>query len=333
LSAGARTGPAQRSDRVDAPDAVAIAPIPVSSARAERDAIAQASIADAARRKGGGADPLLVARRIAAALNAPGSGGEGDLGFFWVTALTTDGAIVVANSYGLAYIPDGVQLPEPVHMASADETIPAAERARWATYPVLAVQSWAASRNAELRAIIATEEQLANSDPGAAKVVLQPDDIPASGDMVGRSRLEVVAAQAAARLAATSDLHLVGLLPPAPADPDPAAGTRPPPEVMHPESGAGTARPEDHFATLPAAPAGPDPMLWFGVMKPMASNATGRQAAHLRAFQIFAAHAQDAVLRQAHSAADPADRRSAVADWLYWKHLAGLLAAALADAS
>ena len=64
-----------------------------------------------------------TAVRIAAALNAPDVGDEGDYGFFWITAVTTDGEIVVANSYGLAYIPDGVELPHKVYMASADRTI------------------------------------------------------------------------------------------------------------------------------------------------------------------------------------------------------------------
>ena len=57
------------------------------------------------RRAAARTDPLQLARRVAAALNAPGSGGEGDLGFFWVTAVTTDGAIVVANSYGTGLHP------------------------------------------------------------------------------------------------------------------------------------------------------------------------------------------------------------------------------------
>ena len=73
----ARTRPVARpesSDRTESAHAAAMAPIPVSPARAERDAIAEASAADAARRRG--TDPLRLARRIAAALNAPGSGGR-----------------------------------------------------------------------------------------------------------------------------------------------------------------------------------------------------------------------------------------------------------------
>ncbi|OBH83488.1 hypothetical protein [Mycobacterium sp. E2989] len=306
--------PTSSIDHADAADAVVVTPIiPVSKARAERDAIADAATADAARRDGG-SDPLRLARRIAAALNAPGTRGGSDLGFFWVTAVTTDGSIVVANSYGIAYIPDGIQLPEPVQLASADDAIPAADRARWVTYPVLAVQGWADHHDKKLRAVIATEQQLANSDPGAAKVVLKPDDIPDSGDMVGRSRLEVVDPEAADRLAATTDVRLVGMLPPAP-----AAGQQAPPDEQAAPEGA-------------APPADQRPMLWFDVMKPLASSSPGRQAAHLRAFQRYVEHTQDVVLNEAHTAVDPAAQRSAVADWLYWKHLSGLLTAALSDA-
>ena len=79
-------------------------------------------------------------RRSGAALHAEPNM---DFGFFWVTAVTVDGQIVVANSYGLAYIPEGVNLPEHVRMASADESIPVGDRAKWATCPILAVQGWA----------------------------------------------------------------------------------------------------------------------------------------------------------------------------------------------
>jgi hypothetical protein len=317
--------------------------IPVSAARARRDAIAEAATADAARRAG--PDPLQLARRIAAALNAPGVGGGMDLGFFWVTGVTTDGAIVVANSYGLAYIPEGVQLPEKVHMASGDETIPAAERARWATYPVVAVRGWADHNGKTLRAVIGTEQQLANSDAGVATIVLKPDDIPDTGDMTGRSRLEVVDSEAADRLAATTDARLVDLLPPAPAGAEPAPDQQPAPtELVDPEAAAvlispaaGTMGMGQLLAQMPLPPAGDDApaddrlILWFEVMKPLASKATGRQAAHLRAFQTYAACAEETVLREAHTTVDPAAQRSAVADWLYWKHLTELLNAALAD--
>lgn len=258
--------------------------------------MAAASTADAARRRG--PDPLQLARRIAAALNATDSGG-GDLGFFWITAVTIDGKIVVANSYGLAYVPEGVQLPEPVHMASADDSIPATERASWATYPVMAVQGWAAHRDTKLRAVIATEQQLANSDPGAAKVVLTPDDIPDNGEMTGRTRLQVVNPDAAEQLSETIDLQLTDLLPPQRvyAEPSPSADRR--------------------------------DALWFEVIKPMASKSDGRGAAHLRAFHTYAAHAQEVAVAEAYAADEPTARRAAVADWLYWQHLTGLLDQAL----
>lgn len=343
-----RPAPAAQSkstERDDSEDEVPVPPpiVPVSAARAERDAIAEAATAEATRRQGGGTDPLTLARRIAAALNAPGSGGEGNLGFFWVTAVTTGGAIVVANSYGLAYIPDGVQLPEQVHMASADSVIPATERARWATYPVLAVQGWADHHDTKLRAVIATEEQFANSDPGAAKIVLKPDDIPATGAMQGRSRLQVVDPEAADRLAATDDARLIDLLPPAPVVAGPGA-PRPTSEVTDSDAAVqlataaatGTVDPQQLLTALPAdaGPATDDSaMLWFSVVKPLASKAAGRSAAHLRAFHTYAGHARDVVLRDAYTEVDLAAQRAVVADWLYWKHLSGLLDAAVNGAA
>lgn len=304
--AAATRRPAPRRDRVasrDSNDAAqvvevtAMASIPVSPARLERDAMAEAATADAARRRG--ADPLLLARRIAAALNAPVGEERAYFGFFWVTGVTTDGAIVVANSYGLAYIPDGVQLPEQVSMATADETIPVAERSRWATYPVLAVQGWAAHRNATLRAVIGTAEQLAACDPGAAKVVLAADDIPDSGEMTGRSRLEVVNAEAAERLAQTPDGRLCDVL-------GSAAGSDPPAD--------------ERFGK------------WIEVMKPMVHDDPARQVPHLQAFHAYVTHARDVAVNDAYGAADPAAQRRAVQDWLYWKHLAELLGAALSVA-
>ncbi|OBJ55117.1 secretion protein EspK [Mycobacterium sp. 1423905.2] len=289
--------PADQSDKdkTEPADDVTVTPsIPVSAARAARDAIAAAS-----RGRGGKSDPLRLARRVAAALNAPNSVTEGDFGFFWITAVTTDGSIVVANSYGLAYVPEGVELPAKVFLASADRAIPPDEKARTATYPVLAVQGWAAFHDLKLRAVIGTAEQLANSDPGAAKIILEADDIPDTGNMVGQSRLEVVDPSAAAQLADTDDLHLLDLLPPAPADAD--------------------------------APDDERHMLWFDLMKPMTSTAVGRETAHLRAFRAYAVHCQEIALHQAYNAADAAAQRPAVADWLYWRYVAGLLDSALSD--
>jgi hypothetical protein len=269
------------------------APIPVSAARAERDAIASAATASALRRQSGGSDPLQLARRIAAALNV----GVVDFGFFWVTGLTADGTIVVANSYGLAYIPDGVSLPEQVRMATGDEAIPAADRAKWATYPILALQGWAQHHDTQLRAVVGTEEQFAKFDPGVAKVVLQPDDIPVNGKMQGRSRLEVIAPEVAARLSAVSDAGLTELLPPASAD------IKPPADNSH--------------------------ALWFDVAKPLMSTNPQRGTAHLEAFIAYANHAQELELYRAHTATDAATQRAAIADWAYWQHLSVLITYAI----
>ncbi|GAB3220332.1 hypothetical protein GCM10027535_17280 [Mycolicibacterium hippocampi] len=274
------------------------APVPVSTARAERDAIQSAATAGALRRSSHGANPVQRARHIGAALNV----GVMDFGFFWVTAVTMDGTIVVANSYGLAYIPDGVNLPEQVRMATADEAIPLAERAKWATYPILAVQGWAQHHDTKLRAVVATEEQFAHFDPGVAKIILTQDDIPDDGKMQGRNRLEVIAPAAAERLAAVSDLGLTELLPPAPAD---------------------TTSPADESA-----------MLWFEVAKPLMSTSPHRGVAHLEAFITYANHAQELALHRAHTAAEPASQRRTIADWVYWQHLAVLVADAIhTDAS
>ncbi len=218
--------------------------------------------------------------------------------------MTTDGTIVVANSYGLAYIPESVQLPDQVILASADDAIPAAQRARWATYPMVALEDWAAYRQKPLRAVIATAAQLAGSDSGAATVVLAPDDIPEHGAMVGRSRLGVVDPHAAERLAATPDSGLARLLAP----------TR--------------------NAT---GPANPLHMLWRDVMTPLARSATSRQGEHLKAFHTYAAAARESCLMQARTPASPGTNtdavRTAIADWLYWKHIARLLDAAMTPVS
>ncbi|WNG87839.1 secretion protein EccK [Mycobacterium sp. ITM-2016-00317] len=274
-------------------NATAAAPIPVSAARAERDAIASASTAAALRRKTNGSDPLQQARHVGAALNV----GVMDFGFYWVTGVTTDGTIVVANSYGLAYIPEGVHLPDQVRMATADESIPAAERAQWATYPILAVQSWAHHHNHQLRAIVATEDQFANFDPGVAKIILTQDDIPDTGLTHGRSRLEVISPAAAQQLSAVSDFGLNDLLPPA--------------------------------GTDIAAPADDTARLWFEVAKPLMSTNPQRSVPHLKAFIAYAAHAQELALYHAHTSPEPADQRRAIANWVYWQHLEVLIADAV----
>lgn len=271
----------------------AAAPIPVSAARAEREAIAAASTAGALRRRHQGNDPAQVARRIAAALNV----GIWDFGFYWITAVTDDDTILVANSYGIAYIPENVVLPDNVRMASADESIPAADRGRWATYPILAVQGWAQHRGQSLRCVIATEDQFQGFDPGAPKIVLQPDDIPENGTMQGRSRLEVIAPGAAAKLAATSDEHLTELLPPPQADETPPA------------------------VDLTIA--------WFEVSKPLMSKSTSRVEAHLKAMMKYAASAMELALYNAQTVPDVRAQRAAIADWVYWQHQSSLLSEAL----
>lgn len=271
------------------------APIPVSSARAQKDAVA-----DAMNRRGGG-DALRAARRLGAALNAPDLLNKGDFQFFWITAVTNDGQIVVANSYGMGYIPEPVTLPEGVQLVSVDPAVPAAERARWATYPMLAIQGWAAAHDTTLRAVIATEAQFREFDPGVYREVLREEDIPASGKMTGRSRLEVVAPGPAAQLAGVSDLGLIDMLPPAPVDTNPPADQR------------GT--------------------LWFEVMKHLMSSDPDRGVQHLQAFVTYAAHAQELALHQAHTAVHAIEQRSAVADWLYWQQLSILVADALAGSA
>jgi hypothetical protein len=261
----------------------------VSVARREQEAIA------GAMRRSDGNAPAQVARRVAAALNAEQST---DFGFYWMTGLTADGTVVVANSYGVGYIPEGVLLPDQVKMASADESIPAVERGRWATYPLLTLQGWAQHNGSPLRQVIATEAQFKGFDAGAARVTLRPDDIPDNGQMQGRSRLEVIAPDAAARLAAVSDSGLMEVLPAAPTDVSPPA--------------------DDTFNK------------WFEVMKPLLSEAPDRGPAHLRAFVDYAEHAQEKHLFIAHTAADATIQRAAIADWIYWQHLAVLISDALA---
>lgn len=276
------------------PSIAAMAPMPVSAARMERDAVLSASTAGAMQRHRGNANAALIhARRIAAALNM----GPPQYGFYWVTGLAADGSIVVANSFGLAYIPEGVELPPQVTLASADESISPTERGKWATYPILAIQGWAQAHDQKLRAVIATKEQFANFDPGVPKVVLQRDDIPESGKMQGRSRFEVIAPSAAARLASVGDGALHDLLPIAPADSTP---------------------PEDKSAAL-----------WFGLSKPLMSTSPDRGVAHLEAFVTYADHAQELALHKAHNALDAAVQRAAIADWVYWQHLSVLMSDAI----
>lgn len=286
--AGAPTHPELPDRGSGTPHGASPMVVPVSASRAERDAIAEATAVESSdQRAGGKKDPLNLARRIAAALNVQ-SQQQPNIGFQWITAVTVDGHIVVANSYGIGYIPQDVQLPDQVYMASADSDIPLEERARWATYPVLAVQGWAAHHNTSLRAVIGTAEQFADTDPGAAKIILHSEDIPEHGIMTGRSRLEVLNPGAALRLASVSNSELSSL--------------------------------------LTAVPAGQENShrLWFNVMKPLASKANGREQAHLRAFRAYCEAASQEELTNAYSAEDSTGQRAAIAEWLYWQHLTEL---------
>lgn len=262
--------------------AVAAAPVPVSAKRAERDAVA------GLLRRASGSDPLEAARRIGAALNV----GVTDPRFFWMTGLTTEGSILVANNYGVGYIPDGVSLPDQVTFVSADESISAQERGKWATYPVMALHGWVQAHGASLRAVIATEEQFKGTDPGAAVVVLEPDDLPADGRMEGRSRLAVIAPDVAAKLEKMSDQTLPELLPPAPVDPEPPENRR--------------------------------TKLLMEVFRPLLSSDPGRAPVQLQAMIVFTNHMQELALHRAHTATDVVDQRAAIGDWIYWQHLAVL---------
>jgi hypothetical protein len=260
--------------------------------------MAAAATAGALRRKrSAGSDPAILAQRIGAALNVNVT----DVGLFWITGLTKDGTIVVANNYGLGYIPAAVNLPENIKMVTADESIPANVRGTWTTYPVLALHGWAQHHNTDLRAVIATEEQFKGFDPGAARIVLRPDDIPESGQMEGRHRLQVIAPDAALKLASVSGSALTDVLPPPPTD---------------------ATAPEDRRSAL-----------WFEVFRPLLSNVPERAPEQLRAFVAYADHAQEIALHHAHTAPDAPAQREAIADWIYWQHLSVLMSDAISTSA
>ncbi|MGK2882791.1 MAG: secretion protein EccK [Mycobacterium sp.] len=270
----------------------AAAPVPISAARAERDAIATAATAGAMRRKG--PNPRQLARHIGAALNVDIT----DPSLFWITAVTSEGQILTANNYGLAYIPEHVHLPEQVRMVTADETIPAQTRGTWATYPLLAVQEWSRHHNVTLQAVVGTEENLKGFDLGAARDIITPEDMPESGKMQGRIRLAVIAPEVATKLAGISATGLTELLPPAPAD-----NTPPPDNRIN---------------------------LLLEVCKPLLSANPDRAGAHLKAMVNYADHLQEVALHRAHHAQDAELQRTAIADWIYWQHISVLSSDALA---
>ncbi|KHO25766.1 hypothetical protein [Mycolicibacterium setense] len=269
-----------------------VAPVPVSAARRQSDAVASAL------RRESGTDPVQIARRIAAALNAPPSIPKMPWNFGWAVGLTVEGTIIVANTYAMAYIPKGVNLPEPVKMVSADESIPAGDRAKWVAYPYLGLQGWAQHHEQRLRVVFGTSEQLQGIDPGAQKIELTPADIPENGTMQGRSRLKVISSDVAERLAGYADAALTDLLPPRPADDTP---------------------PEDQADQL-----------WFDMLKPLMRMGTGTDIAHLEAFVTYANHENELALHRAHVAANGAAQREAIEDWIYWQHVSVLISDALA---
>lgn len=219
----------------------------------------------------------------------------------WLTALANDGTIVVANNYGLGFVPEGVNLPDQVKFASVDESIAPQERGRSATYPMLALEGWAQAHNTQLRAVIALEDQFKGFDPGVASVVLHPDDLPTNGQMQGRSRLMLIAPDVAERLSKISDAGLMELLPPAPVDPQP---------------------PEDRQVKLLMA-----------VFRPLLNSDPGRVSVQLQAMVAYSQHMYEVAMHAAYTATEGSSQREAIADALYWQHMSVLNADALGDPS
>ena len=276
--------------------AAAAAPIPVSPARAERDAMAAAAKAGLLQRKSAGntdAD-IEIARRISAALHAPPSIPAASYQFVWAVGVTSEGQILAANSYGIGYIPDGVKLPGQVTLVSADEAISPAERGRWVNFPFLAIQGWAQFHNKTLRAIIGTPEEVKPYKSSMHAEELAPDDIPADGTMQGRSRLQVIAPEAAARLEEWSDVTLYEALPPRPVQD----------------------APPDAKQTM---------KLWVETIKPLLrTTGTNGPIDHLTKLIAYADHMQNVELYKAYTAPHVAAQREAMSDWIYWQHVSSI---------
>lgn len=276
--------------------AAAAAPIPVSPARAERDAMAAAAKAGLLQRKSAGntdAD-IEIARRISAALHAPPSIPAASYQFVWAVGVTSEGQILAANSYGIGYIPDGVKLPGQVTLVSADEAISPAERGRWVNFPFLAIQGWAQFHGKTLRAIIGTPEEVKPYKSSMHAEELAPDDIPADGTMQGRSRLQVIAPEAAARLEEWSDVTLYEALPPRPVQD----------------------APPDAKQTM---------KLWVETIKPLLrTTGTNGPVDHLTKLIAYADHMQSVELYKAYTAPHVAAQRAAMSDWIYWQHVSSI---------
>ncbi len=69
--------------------------------------------------------------------------------------------------------------------------------------------------------------------------------------------------------------------------------------------------------------------MWFDMAVPLMSTATDRGVAHMNLMVDYANHAQELALYRAHTAADAALQRAAIADWVYWQHLSVLMSDAI----
>lgn len=269
-------------------NAAAAAPIPVTAARAERDAMAAAARAGLVRKSAGDAD-VQFAERIAAALHAPPSIPAMAWNFVWAVGVTTDGEIIAANSYGVSFIPDGMCLPSQVIFVSADERVPAGQRGRWVREPFVALQAWCTFHEKTLKVVIGTEQEVQPFAGSLQTRVIPPEDIPTDGLMKGRTRLEVIAPEAAAKLAEWPDAQLHEALPPQPVQlvpPDPAA--------------IGKA--------------------WMESIRPLMQT-TGEtyRTAHLEKLAAYGRLQESAALYRAYTAPYAADLRAAITDWVWWQ--------------
>lgn len=269
-------------------NAAAAAPIPVTAARAERDAMAAAARAGLVRKSAGDAD-VQFAERIAAALHAPPSIPPMAWNFVWAVGVTTNGEIIAANSYGVSFIPDGMCLPSQVIFVSADENVPAGQRGRWVREPFVALQAWCTFYEKTLKVVIGTEQEVQPFTGSLQTKVIPPEDIPTDGLMKGRTRLEIIAPEAAAKLAEWPDAQLHEALPPQPVQlvpPDPAA--------------IGKA--------------------WMESIRPLMQT-TGEtyRTAHLEKLAAYGRLQEAAALYRAYTAPYAADLRAAITDWVWWQ--------------
>lgn len=274
---------------------MALRPVPVPLAplaSVDRDAARQVRNDDRIRGKGEAGEPVALARRIAATLNAEDRPEKLSPGFFWATGVTTDGHILVSNCYGLGFVPAGQKLPREVRLVTVDDSLPVAERASWASWPWRALAGWARAHGVGLLTVIGTEEQLLEVDIDSSPTVLADDDILPTSEMVGFDRLELIAPVHAKLLAATADERLMTLLPP------PLA-----------YDGAPVDRSKD---------------LWAAVGAHTIANGPGREIAQLEALLAFADHSEELAICRAYTVSDPVAQRTAIADGLYWHYLAQL---------